>query len=281
MLDAQIERERDRVLQPVGGEARGVQGGEPPGVEPFLDAGDALVVDIDVPDDVRDLLPVRVDAFVLVEEPDPRDSEVMDLLLLLGRDLAFEPDEAALGGEPFPELAGIEIGQHRGEQLDRLVDLDQFARLGKQRGRLDVGRQDLAVAIEDVRPCGRDRVLRGAAPGHVDVGRGRMHHQPRRDHRIDGREGRDGERDPRLRLSAAVGRPSIEQPIEQTLAPFVAGGFGSGLWNRRVHGLTAPPRCFRSADRRAARRRRAPRWHRPAAPDRTGGPTIGRDCRVG
>ncbi len=39
MLDAQIERERDRVLQPVGGEARGVQGGEPARVEPFLDAG--------------------------------------------------------------------------------------------------------------------------------------------------------------------------------------------------------------------------------------------------
>ncbi len=205
----------------------------------------------------------------------------MDLLLLLGRDLAFEPDEAALGGEPFSQLAGIEIGQHRGEQLDRLVDVDQFARLGEQRRRLDVGGQDLAVAIEDVRSCGCDRVLRGAAPGHVDVGRDRMHHQPRRDHRIDGREGCDGERDPRLGLGAAVGRSSIQQPIEQALAPLVAGCLGPGLWNRRVHGLTAPPRCFRSADRGAARCRPWGRGHRPAAPGRSGGPAIGRDCRVG
>ena len=214
MLHAQIERQRHRVLQPVGGEARGVQGGEPARVEPFLDAGDALIVDVDVADDVRDLLAVGIDAFVLVQEPEARDSEVMDLLLLLGRDLAFEPDEAALGGEPFSQLAGIEIGQHRGEQLDRLVDVDQFARLGEQRRRLDVGGQDLAVAIEDVWSCGRDRVQRSAAPGHVDVGRDRMHHQPRRDYRIDENEGRNGGRDPRPRLGAAVGRSSIQQPIE-------------------------------------------------------------------
>ena len=138
----------------------------------------------------------------------------MDLLLLLGRDLAFEPDEAALGGEPFPEFTGIEIGQHRGEQLDRLIDVDQFARLGEQRRRFHVGRQDLAVSIEDVRSGGSDRVLGGAAPSHVDVGRDRMHHQPRRDYRIDENEGRNGERDPRPRLGAAVGRSSIQQPLE-------------------------------------------------------------------
>src|SRR6266496_3518770 len=114
MLDPQIERERYRVLQPIGGEARGVQGGEPARVEPFLDAGNALVVDVDEADDVGDLLAVRIDALVLVEEPEPRDSEVMDLLLLLGRDLALEPDEAALGGEPIAQLAGVEIGHHRG-----------------------------------------------------------------------------------------------------------------------------------------------------------------------
>ena len=49
-LHAQIERELDRPLQPVGGKPRHVQRGEPLPVQPFLDAGDALVVDIDVAD---------------------------------------------------------------------------------------------------------------------------------------------------------------------------------------------------------------------------------------
>ena len=66
MLHAQIDRELDRVLQPVGGEPRHVQRGEPVPVEPLLHAGDALIVDVDVADDVRDLGAVRIGALVLV-----------------------------------------------------------------------------------------------------------------------------------------------------------------------------------------------------------------------
>ena len=55
MLHAQIDRKLDRLLQAVGGEARHVQRLQAVAVEPFLDAGDALVVDVDVADQVRDL----------------------------------------------------------------------------------------------------------------------------------------------------------------------------------------------------------------------------------
>ena len=96
VLHAQVDRKLDRLLQPVGGEAGQVQIGEPARVEPFLDAGDALVVDIDVTDDVRDLGAVRIDALVLGQEADAGKAEPVDLLALLGRDLALEPDEAAL-----------------------------------------------------------------------------------------------------------------------------------------------------------------------------------------
>ena len=96
VLHAQIDRELDRLLQTIGGEARHVQVGESAPVEPFLDAGDALVVDIDVTDHVRDHRAVRIDALVLGQEADAGNAEPMDLLPLLRRDLAPEPDEAAL-----------------------------------------------------------------------------------------------------------------------------------------------------------------------------------------
>ena len=73
----------DRLLQPVGGKPRHVQRGEPLPVEPFLDAGDALVVDVDVADHVRDRRAVRIDALVLGQEADAGNAEPVDLLLLL------------------------------------------------------------------------------------------------------------------------------------------------------------------------------------------------------
>ncbi len=54
VLHAQIDRELDRLLQAVGGEPGQVQVGKPAAVEPFLHAGDALVVDVDVADQMRD-----------------------------------------------------------------------------------------------------------------------------------------------------------------------------------------------------------------------------------
>ena len=105
VLHAQIDGELDRLLQPVGGEAGHVQIGKPARVEPFLDAGNALVVDIDVADDVGDHCAVRVDALVLGQEADTGNTELVDVLLLLGRDFALEPDEAALGGEPLAHFA--------------------------------------------------------------------------------------------------------------------------------------------------------------------------------
>ena len=83
MLHAQIDRELDRLLQPVGRKARHVQVGKPAAVEPFLDAGDALVVDVDVADQMRDLGAVRIDALVLGEKADAGKAEPVDFLLLL------------------------------------------------------------------------------------------------------------------------------------------------------------------------------------------------------
>ena len=70
VLHAQIDRELDRRLQAVGGEPGQVQRREPVAVEPLLHAGDALIVDVDVAEHVRDFGAVRIGALVLAEEAD-------------------------------------------------------------------------------------------------------------------------------------------------------------------------------------------------------------------
>ncbi len=165
VLHAQVDGELDRLLQPVGGEPGQVQVGEPAAVEPFLDAGDALVVDVDVADEMRDHGAVRIDALVLGQEADAGQAEPVDLArAACGVISRLSQTKRRLEDEPLAQLRRVEVGQHGGEQFDRLVDVDDAVRLGEQRGRAHVGREDLAVAVEDVGPRGRDRVLRRRAP---------------------------------------------------------------------------------------------------------------------
>ena len=56
-----------------------------------------------------DLGAVRIDALVLGQEADAGKAEPVDLLALLGRDLALEPHEAALGREPIAQLRRIDL----------------------------------------------------------------------------------------------------------------------------------------------------------------------------
>ena len=130
-LHAQIERELHRLLQPVGGEPCHVQRGEPLPVQPFLDAGDALIVDIDVPDLVRDHRAIGINALVFGQEADAGNAEPVDLLLLLRRDLALEPDEAALRRQALAHFGGVEIRHDRGQQFSRLVHIDELAWFGE------------------------------------------------------------------------------------------------------------------------------------------------------
>ena len=193
MLHAQVNREPDRLLQAIGGEPGEMQIGEPVAVEPFLDAGNTLIVDVDVADEVGDLGTIRIDALVLREEADAGQAEAIDLRALLGRDIALEPHEAALGGEPLAQLNRIEIGQDGTQQLGRLVDIDDAIGLGKQRGRTHVGRENLAIAVENVGPRGRDRVLRAGAAAEMAVRHRSEGDEARGDDRITEAEDQDGE----------------------------------------------------------------------------------------
>ncbi len=101
MLDAQVDRQFHRPLQPVGGEAGAVQIGQTVGVEPLLHAGDALVVDVDQADQMRDFVAGWIDPLVLAQEADAGNAEPMNFLLLLWRDFALQPDESLFGRQPL------------------------------------------------------------------------------------------------------------------------------------------------------------------------------------
>ncbi len=263
VLDAQVDGELDRLLQPVGGKARQMEIGEPAAVEPFLNAGNALVVDIDVPDDVRDLGAVGIDAFVLGQKADAGNAEPVDLLTLLRRDLALEPDEAPLGRQALAQFAGVHVRHDRGQKLRRLVDIDDALRLRKQRRRAHVGRQHLAVAVEDVGPRGRDRVLHDRPPHPVTVGRRREHYELRRDHSVAEREDEDRKPDTRARLGGAVDVLAVEQRAHHAPTPRLVGRRGRCLpcgLARILASLLAGARALRL--RRRRRGRRLGRGHR-------------------
>ena len=84
VLHAQVERELDRLLQPVGGEARHVQRRRArwPSSHFSMPAMPWLSM-LTWPIDVRDHGAVRIDALVLGQEADARQAEAVDLLLLL------------------------------------------------------------------------------------------------------------------------------------------------------------------------------------------------------
>ena len=269
MLHAQIDGELDRSLQPVGGKPRHMQRGEAMPVEPLLHAGDALVVDIDVAEKVRNLGAVRIVAFVLVQEADARQALTVDLALLLGRDVALEPDEAALGGQPFAQLCGVEIGQVCGEELDRFVHIDQPPRFGVERGHAHVGGQNFAVAVEDVGTRRRDRIAGDDAVRRTAVGYDRKHDQPHGNDEIHRGEGDDRQAQPRSRFGGAIdlaaGKGSAREPPPPRVSSICPIGCSSGALRDRCHRSSRPEFCRRrlrfvgTVGRRGGRRRDASR----------------------
>ena len=235
-----------------------MQRGEALVVEPFLDAGDALVVDIDVAEQMRDFGAVRIIALVLVEEADARQALVIDLALLFRGDVALEPDETAPRRQPLAQLGGVEIGQVCGEQFDRLVDVDEAARLGVERRHAHVGRQHFAVAVEDVGPRGGDGVAGNHAMGDAAVGDGGEHHEPHGDDAIDDGEGDDRQSHPRPRLGGAIAVAPVKQAAQEPAPPGL-GRRGRDRFRSRAHRLQRSAWLVR---RRRGRRRRNGSRHR-------------------
>ena len=196
-------------------EAGAVQIGKAARVDPLLDARNALVVDVDVADDVRELVAIRVDTLVLSEKPDAGNAEMMHRLLLCRRDVPLEPRKAALRRQPVADLTAVDAGQHAGQQFGRLVGIDDPARLGEQGRRLEIGCKNLAVAVKDVGPRGRNRVRRDCPADHVGIGRKRIEHEAPGNDGIDERKPGDGKAKPRPRLAGTIAAAAVEQRLHR------------------------------------------------------------------
>src|SRR5262249_23016498 len=153
---------------------------------------------------------VRIDALVLGQEADTRDAESMNVALLGRCDFTLEPDEAALRRQSIAHLVDIEIGQDSREQFNRFVDVDDLARLSKQRRFLQVFGDDLSVAVENIGPGRRARVLGTRAAAAMTLADRRKHHQAKRDDRKNADKGYDRQSEPRLCLYITIDVPAVE-----------------------------------------------------------------------
>src|SRR5260370_355449 len=221
-----MDAEADRLLLAVDAETGAVQIGKTAVVDPFLDTGVALIVDIDVTNNVREFVAVRIDAFVLGQESDARNAEAVHFTLLGRRDVPLEPGKTTLRSEPLAHFATIEVRQHARQELSCLVGIDDAAWLREQRWGLEVGCENFAVAVEDIGPRRRNRIGRSAAAYHVGIGRGRIEHEATRDNGIDKDESEKSEAETRVCLAGAIDATAVKQRLHYPPGPASPCGRG-------------------------------------------------------
>ena len=130
-------------------------------VEQALDAGLPLVVGVDGADEVAGERAQRIGALELGAEGEAGEAQIVHALGHPRGEPARHPDEApAAVGERLAQLGFVEAGKGGGELLDDLVEVEDQVRVGVERIDGDVGREQAAVAIDDVgpRPAARQRL---------------------------------------------------------------------------------------------------------------------------
>ena len=151
VLHADIDRKPHRLQRRVTGHAERPQIRHALVVDILFHPGHTAIVDVDVTDDVRGSRPTRIEAALFRAEADAGNAEREDLALLLRCQLTAQPLEARIGRQLAIGILDVQILEHRGQPLDGFIGIDDLVRLGKQRDRANVSRQDLTVAIKNIR----------------------------------------------------------------------------------------------------------------------------------
>ena len=139
-------------------------------VDELLDSRQALAVDIDQADDVARGRAHRIDAAIFVDEGETWQAELVNLLLLLRRQLPLDAHEPAPGLELGAEVCSVHIGQHAMHLLGQFVLVDDLGGIGVERCTLDVSRKQPAAPVENVGAVhGRGNVVQ-AAGARLDAG---------------------------------------------------------------------------------------------------------------
>ena len=101
-------------------------------VDVALDAGDALVVDVDVAEHVAGQLAAGIGAAQLAAKIESRQAEIVHRLRRARRQTAPYPHEAAVAvGEIVAQPRRVHIGEHDGQLFHRLVAIDDARRIGE------------------------------------------------------------------------------------------------------------------------------------------------------
>ena len=155
VLDAQVERQLDRLERTArsrcaGSEARVLQVVQERAVDVLFHAGDAVIVDVDAAEHMRSGRSAGIETAVLDAKADAGNTELMDGLLLPGRDLSLDICELGVARQNLPQSSAVEVGKDGGDHLRRLVGVDHVARLGEERGGADIGGERLPVAVDYV-----------------------------------------------------------------------------------------------------------------------------------
>jgi len=98
---------------------------------------------------------VWVDPLVLGKKTDTRQAEPVDFLVLFRGNRALDPNEAFAGAEDASRSSrASDVWKHGGQKFDRFVLSMNSPGSAENRHHLDVSRQNLTIAIENIGSCG-------------------------------------------------------------------------------------------------------------------------------
>ena len=155
VLEAQVERQLQGLL-PVLQRA----------VEPALDPGEAGIVDPGIADDMRRQCPIRIDATLFVLELNSRNAELIDRVLFMRRQMAFQVYKALARSELGVHFQGLEAWERLYQFAGRVRWVEDLLRIGVDRGAVERRGEKPAVAVDNVGAGGRRR-CRNPEPGHM------------------------------------------------------------------------------------------------------------------
>src|SRR6185437_13994124 len=93
---------------------------------------------------------VGIDALVFLHKADAGQSKMIDRLLLRRGYGALDPDEPFARTQLLPQFLCVHVRQYGCQKINRLIPVDDASWIRVNRSDLDVGRQNLPVAVENV-----------------------------------------------------------------------------------------------------------------------------------
>ena len=183
-------------------------------VDELLDAAKTPVVDVDEANHMTCRRADRIDSAVFFDETESGDAELVNLRLLLRRQLAFDADEAPPLLQPRAQVFLLHVRKDARDQLGKLVHVDHAFRVRVKGRALDVGSDQPAVPIENIGTVDRRGDVEETARIRSGGGEAKRD-EPHRDQRKGKRESKAG----KTEAIAAAGEISA------------LGAGGSGIWS--------------------------------------------------